>query len=90
LCLALATSAALIVGCGGVDRGGSRAAIVEEMRNQGIEADVGCVQHVLDGYSDSSLESIDDQLSKPTSTDPQTRQFLDALIDCTTPATAPP
>ncbi len=85
-----ATLAALLAACGGVDRDGSRDDIVEAMRNQGLEADVECVGHVLDGYSDQSLESIDDQLDEPVSTDPQTRQFLDALIDCTTPITSVP
>jgi len=84
------TLTSLVAACGGVDREGSRDDIVEAMRNQGLEPDVECVDHVLDGFSDESLESIDDQLQDPTTTDPQTRQFLDALVDCSTPATAAP
>ena len=34
------------------------------MRNQGLEADVECVGHVLDGYSDSELKDIDKQLRR--------------------------
>ncbi len=81
---------AVLVACGGVDRGGSRSDIVKAMSNQGLAADVECVGHVLDGFSDSALEAIDEQLSEPTSTDPQTKQFLDALRDCSPPATATP
>jgi hypothetical protein len=84
------TSAALLVACGGVDRGGSREDIIEAMRNQGIEADVECVGHVLDGFSDSALKDIDDELREPSSTDPQTMQFLEALRACTPPTTATP
>lgn len=87
-CLLAASLAALLAACGGVDRGGSRNDIVDAMRSQGFEADAECVGHVLDGYSDSSLEAIDDQLRQPTRTDPRTRQFLDALVDCSTPTTA--
>ena len=79
--------AAGLVACGGVDRAGSRNDIVEAMSNQGLEADVECVGHVLDGYSDSELKDIDTELRLPTSTDPRTKQFLDALKDCTPPAT---
>ena len=84
------TSAALIVACGGVDRGGSRDDIIEAMRDQGMEADAECVGHVLDGFSDSALQDIDDQLRQPTSTDPQTLQFLAALRACTPSTTVTP
>lgn len=60
------------------------------MRNQGVEADVECVGHVLDGYTDDELKAINDQLADPSSTDPQTQQFLTALKDCTPPLTAAP
>ena len=82
------TTAAVLVACGGVDRGGSRDDIIEAMRNQGLEADVECVGHVLDGFSDSALKTIDEQLRQPTSTDPQTMQFLEALRACTSPTTS--
>ena len=81
------TTAVVLVACGGVDRGGSRDDIIEAMRHQGIEADVECVGHVLDGFSDSALKAIDEQLREPSSTDPQTMQFLEALRACTTPTT---
>ena len=84
------TSAAILVACGGVDRGGSRDDIIEAMRDQGLEADVDCVGHVLDGFSDGALEAIDEQLREPTSTDPQTLQFLEALRACTPPTTITP
>jgi hypothetical protein len=83
-------SAAVLVACGGVDRGGSRDDIIEAMRNQGLEADVECVGHVLDGFSDSALKAIDEELREPSSTDPQTMQFLDALRACSPPTTATP
>jgi hypothetical protein len=91
----VAVTTAVLAACGGVDRGGSRDDIIEQMRNQGIEADVECVGHVLDGYTDSALEDIDEQLKEPTSTDPQTVQFLAALKACeavttTTTTTAAP
>jgi hypothetical protein len=76
-----------LVACGGVDRGGSRSDIIEAMRNQGLEADVECVGHVLDGFSDSALKAINQQLREPASTDPQTLQFLDALRACTSTTT---
>lgn len=60
------------------------------MRDQGMEADVECVGHVLDGFSDSALKDIDEQLRQPSSTDPQTLQFLDALRACTPPTTVTP
>jgi hypothetical protein len=84
------TTAAVLVACGGVDRGGSRDDIIEAMREQGLEADVECVGHVLDGFSDSALEAIDDHLQEPTITDPQTQQFLEALRACTPPTTTTP
>ena len=83
------TTAALAVACGGIDRGGSLDDIIEAMRNQGLEPDVQCVGHVLDGFSDGDLRDIDDQLRQPDSTDPQTRQFLEALRGCATPTTTP-
>lgn len=84
------TTAAALAACGGVDRGGSRDDIIEEMRNQGLEADIECVSNVLDGFTDDALKAIDDQLGEPTSTDPQTMQFLDALRACTPPTTVTP
>ena len=81
--------AATLVACSGVDRGGSRDDILESMRNQGLDGDVECVGHVLDGYSDDDLQTIDEQLGEPATTDPQTQQFLAALVACTSPATIP-
>lgn len=83
-------SAAVLVACGGVDRGGSRDDIIEAMRNQGLEADVECVGNVLDGFSDSALKAIDEELREPSSTDPQTMQFLDALRSCSPSTTVTP
>jgi hypothetical protein len=88
----VSTISIVLVACGGVDRDGSRDDIVDAMRNQGLEADVECVDHVIGGYSDSELEDIDDELRRPAITDTQTLQFLDALRGCgtTTTTTAPP
>lgn len=83
----LLTACTLVSACGGVDRGGSRDDIIEQMRNQGLDPDVECIGNVLDGYTDDALGDIDDELDRPDSTDPRTQQFLDALRACTSPTT---
>lgn len=51
-----------LAACGGVDREGSRDAIVESLEEQGISVDGDCIDEVFDKYSDDELLKWDEEL----------------------------
>lgn len=59
---ATATAALALVACGGVDREGSRDAIIESLEAQGITVDGDCIDGVFDKYSDDELLQWDEEL----------------------------
>lgn len=81
LLFVLAITAGLVA-CGGVDRTGTRDNIVDSYGSQGYTLSPGCVDDVLDGYSDDELKAIDDAFNSQESTAQSTaiRQKLDGCI----------
>jgi hypothetical protein len=59
---AAAVAAFALVACGGVDREGSRDAIIESLEEQGITVDGDCIDEVFDKYSDDELLEWDEEL----------------------------
>lgn len=68
--VAVAGVAALaLVACGGVDREGSRDAIIKSLEEQGISVDGDCIDKVFDKYSDDELLKWDEELQGDTPSD---------------------
>jgi hypothetical protein len=59
---ATAAAALALVACGGVDREGSRDAIIESFEAQGLTVDGDCIDQVFDKYSDDELLKWDEEL----------------------------
>jgi hypothetical protein len=83
LLIVLAVCAGL-VGCGGVDRGGTRDNVIEAYEAQGVDLDSDCIDAVLDGYSDDELETIDDD---ETGSTPEAQEMLSKFAACVTTTT---
>lgn len=74
--------AAGLVACGGVDRKGTRDNIVDSYADQGFTLSPGCVDDVLDEYTDDELKAIDDAFNDQQSTTQSVaiQQQLDGCI----------
>lgn len=72
-------TALLLVGCGGVDRDGSRDNFIDLLEDQGLTADPDCVDEVLDGYSDDELKDLDKIENQDTD---EFAQFSESLAQC--------
>lgn len=78
LSVCVAACGLVVAACGGgIDRDGTRDLFLEEVRNEGLDADGDCVDDVLDRYSDDELEEADNEPSGALAT-----QIGGELLEC--------
>jgi hypothetical protein len=81
----LAVAVGLIaVGCGGVDREGTRDNLIEELSAAGVDMDADCVDAALDKLSDDELKAIDEM--DPSEPTPESEQLFADIFECAAPA----
>lgn len=73
-----ALAALTLSACGGVDRDGTRDQFIDDMKDNGIEADGDCIDDVFEDYSDDEIEALSNNGS-----DDRSVQLATELLACT-------
>jgi hypothetical protein len=73
---------AVLAGCGGVDRSGSRDQILQELAPNATADEKKCVDGVMKDYSDSELKAIDKIAEDVATSDPKVIDFRKKVIGC--------